>query len=54
MGMVEGSGFSGRREERLRAQRLRKFIEEKDHIIAVPDIAGEKITKKTRIKRKKE
>lgn len=54
IGMVEGRGFSGRREERIRAQRLRKFIEEKDDIIVVPDIAGEKITEKTRIKRKRE
>ncbi len=49
--MVEGKGFAGRREERFRAQRLRKFIEEKDHIIVIPEVAGEKIIEKPRIKR---
>jgi hypothetical protein len=50
--MVEGRGFAGRREERLRSERLRKFIEEKDSIIVIPDIAGRKIAKKTKKKRK--
>lgn len=48
--MVEGSGFAGRREERLRAERLRKFIEDKDRIIAIPDTVLNKTPKKIKKK----
>ena len=47
--MVEGSGFAGRREERLRAERLRKFIEEKNKIVVFPDVSeAEKVKKPNR------
>jgi hypothetical protein len=51
--MVEGSGFAGRREERLRAERLRKFIEEKNKIIVFPDISEVEKVKKPNRKRSK-
>jgi len=50
--MVEGKGYAGRREERLRAERLRKFVEEKDRMVVVPDIEGTKATEKRRSKKK--
>jgi len=36
--LVEGGGYSGRRQDRLRAERIRKFIEEKDRIVAIPEV----------------
>jgi hypothetical protein len=36
--LVEGGGYSGRRQERLRAERIRKFIEDKDRIVAFPEV----------------
>lgn len=45
--MVEGSGFAGRREERLRAERLRKFIDDKNRIVVFPDISEEDKVKKS-------
>jgi hypothetical protein len=51
--MVEGSGFAGRREERLRAERLRKFIEGKNKIIVFPDISEVEKVKKPNGKRSK-
>jgi len=52
--MVEGSGFTGRREERLRAERLRRFIEEKDRITVIPDVEGIKRSGKGRGQKKVE
>jgi hypothetical protein len=49
--MVEGSGFAGRREERLRAERLRKFIEDKNRIVVFPDISEDGKDKKSNKKR---
>jgi hypothetical protein len=46
--MVEGSGFAGRREERLRAERLRKFIDDKNSIVVFPDISEDKVKKSDR------
>ena len=51
--MVEGSGFAGRREERLRAERLRKFIEDKNRIVVFPDISEDEEAKKSSRKRVK-
>ena len=50
--MVEGRGYAGRREERLRAERLRKLIEEKDRIVVIPDIEGIKKAEKGRSKKR--
>jgi|GEM_PF-3220970 len=50
--MVEGKGYAGRREERLRAERLKKFIEEKDSITVIPDVEGTKTAEKERRKKK--
>jgi hypothetical protein len=36
--LVEGGGYSGRRQERLRAERIRTFIEEKDRIVVIPEV----------------
>ena len=51
--MVEGSGFAGRREERLRSERLRRFIDSREDIVVVPDISGEKGTGKAQTKKRK-
>jgi len=50
--MVEGKGYAGRREERLRTERVRRFIEEKDKIIVVPDVQGTKNPQKGRSKKR--
>ena len=52
--MVEGKGYAGRREERLRAERLRRFIEGKDRITVIPDVEEKRTTEKGRDKKKRE
>lgn len=50
--MVEGRGYAGRREERLRAERLRKLIEERDRITVIPDVEGAKKPEKGKSKKR--
>ena len=36
--MTEGKGYCARRQERLDLEKLAKFIDEKDHIVVVPEV----------------
>jgi len=45
--LTEGKGYCARRQERQEMKKMQDFIENKESILVIPDVAKSKISKKS-------